>query len=153
MKLSRSFLNRLVVCWKKSFFTFQIRWFSLFVVVFQSVSTENAYSAQMNVSICTICSLFLEYFKVWIKKAKWFLTLSSKYYAIWLIFECTTAKMARKSWDLLHNSCWVSLVSHMAHLRGWSADGSILVQTFLNWSLQKGLNFITYFYYICILGQ
>ena len=28
-----------------------------------------------------------------------------------------------------------------------SADGSILVQTFLNWSLQKGLNFIPYLYY------
>ena len=39
-------------------------WVGLFVVVFQSVSTENAYSAQMNVAICTIYSLFLEYFKV-----------------------------------------------------------------------------------------
>ena len=37
---------------------------SKIVVVFQSVSTENAYSAQKNVAICTIYSLFLEYFKV-----------------------------------------------------------------------------------------
>ena len=45
-------------------FTFIIRWVSLFVVVFQSVSKENANSAQMNVAIHTIYSLFLEYFKV-----------------------------------------------------------------------------------------
>ena len=44
--------------------TFLIRWVRLFVVVFQSVSTENAYSAQMNVAICTFHSLFLEYIKV-----------------------------------------------------------------------------------------
>ena len=48
---------------------FLIRWVSLYVVVFQSVSTENAYLAQMNVAICTIYSLFLEYFKVWIKNS------------------------------------------------------------------------------------
>ena len=29
------------------------------------------------------------------KKFRWFLTLSSKNYAIWLIFECARAKMAR----------------------------------------------------------
>ena len=39
-----------------TFLTFSIRWVSLFVVVFQSVSTENAYSTQMNVAICTIYS-------------------------------------------------------------------------------------------------
>ena len=42
----------------------------------------------------------------------WFLTLSSKNYAIWLIFECARAKRARKSWDLLHRSCWVTLEIH-----------------------------------------
>ena len=47
-----------------TFLTFLIRWVSLFVVVFQSVNTENAYSAQMNVAIGTVYSLFLEYFKV-----------------------------------------------------------------------------------------
>ena len=26
-----------------------------------------------------------------------------------MIFECARAKMARKSWDLLHRSCWVTL--------------------------------------------
>ena len=41
-----------------------------------------------------------------------FLTLSSKNYAIWLIFECARAKTARKSWDLLHRSCWVALEIH-----------------------------------------
>jgi hypothetical protein len=41
-----------------------MRWVILFVVAFQSVSTENACSAQMNVAICTIYSLFLEYLKV-----------------------------------------------------------------------------------------
>ena len=35
-----------------------------FVVVFQSVSTENAYSAQMNGAIDTIYSLLHNYFKV-----------------------------------------------------------------------------------------
>ena len=40
-----------------------MRWVSLFVVVFWSVSTENGYSAQRNVAICTIYSLFLEYFE------------------------------------------------------------------------------------------
>jgi hypothetical protein len=49
---------------KSTFLPFLIRWVSLFVVVFQSFSTENAYSAQMNVAICAIYSLFLEYFKV-----------------------------------------------------------------------------------------
>ena len=44
----------------------------LFVVVFQSVSTEKAYSAQMNVAICTIYLLFLEYFKVEIKNSDHF---------------------------------------------------------------------------------
>ncbi len=42
------------------------------------------------------------------KKFRSFLTLSSKNYAIWLIFECARAKTARKSWDLLHRSCWVT---------------------------------------------
>ena len=46
------------------------------------------------------------------KKFRWFLTLSSKNYAIWLIFECARAKPARKSWDLLHRSCWVTLEIH-----------------------------------------
>ena len=27
-----------------------------------------------------------------------------------MIFECATAKMAGKSWDLLHRSCWVTLL-------------------------------------------
>ena len=40
-----------------------------FVVVFQSLSTENAYSAQMNGSIYTIYPLLLEYFKVQIKNS------------------------------------------------------------------------------------
>ena len=40
-----------------------------FCCCFQSVSTENAYSAQVNVAICAIYSLFLEYFKVWIKNS------------------------------------------------------------------------------------
>ena len=30
-----------------------------------------------------------------------------KIYAIWLIFGCARAKMARKPWYLLHRSCWV----------------------------------------------
>ena len=38
----------------------------------------------------------------------WFVTLSSKNYAIWLIFECARGKTARKSWDLLHRSCCVA---------------------------------------------
>jgi hypothetical protein len=33
-------------------------------LVGHSLSTENAYSAQVNLAICTIYSLFLEYFKV-----------------------------------------------------------------------------------------
>ena len=35
-----------------------------------------------------------------------------KKYAIWLILECAWAKMARKSWDLLHRSCWAALEIH-----------------------------------------
>ena len=41
------------------------------------------------------------------KKFRWFLTLSFKNYAIWLIFECARAKMARIYY--LHRSCWVTL--------------------------------------------
>ena len=87
-----------------------IRWVSLFVVVFQSVSTENAYSAQMNVAICTIYSLFLEYFKVWIKNSGDFSHYHSKITQFDLFLSVLNiAKLARKSWDLLHRSCWVSL--------------------------------------------
>ena len=43
------------------------------------------------------------------KNFREFLTLSSKNYAFWLIFECARAKTARKSWDLLQRSCWVTL--------------------------------------------
>ena len=42
------------------------------------------------------------------KKFRWFLKLLSKNYAIWLILECARAKTARKSWDLLHRSCWLT---------------------------------------------
>ena len=35
--------------------------------------------------------------------------ISSKNYAIWLIFECARGKMARKSLYLLNRSCWVTL--------------------------------------------
>ena len=47
-----------------------------------------------------------------IKKFRWFLTLSSQNSAIWLIFECARAKTARKPWDLLHRSCWVTPQIH-----------------------------------------
>ena len=43
------------------------------------------------------------------KKFRWFLTLSSKNDAIWLIFECARSKTARKSWDLPFRCCWVAL--------------------------------------------
>ena len=42
------------------------------------------------------------------KNFRWFLTLSFKNYAIWLIFECARAKTAQKSWDLPFRSCWVA---------------------------------------------
>jgi hypothetical protein len=41
-----------ITSFQNTFLTSLIRWVSLFVVVCQSVSTENAYSAQMNVAIC-----------------------------------------------------------------------------------------------------
>ena len=41
-------------------------------------------------------------------KFRWFLTLSSKNYDIWLIFECAWAKTAWKSWDLLHRTYWIT---------------------------------------------
>ena len=105
------------------------------------------------------------------KNFRRFLTLSFKNYAIWLSFACARAKTARKSRDLLHRSCWVTLEIYTWHtsprmevpldltyiivykntvLLWISADGSILVQTFLNWSRQKSLNFTSYLYYVCI---
>ena len=45
--------------------------------------------------------------------------ISLKNYAIWLIFECARAKMARKLWDLLHRSCWVLGFQYCAPLLGW----------------------------------
>ena len=55
----------------------------------------------------------------WKEIATPFLTLSFKNYAIWLIFECARAKMARKSWDLLHRSCWVALEIHTWRTSLW----------------------------------
>ena len=37
----------------------------------------------------------------------------SKNYAIWLIFKCSGAKKAYKSWNLLDRSCWVTPQIHI----------------------------------------
>ena len=59
------------------------------------------------------------------------ITLSKKY-AIWLIFKCSGAKKAYKSWNLLDRSCWVTPQIHI-----WRTSFRLEVSLYSWWCIHK----------------